>query len=414
MHCKTDVQNDLLIAMFSDVKHQSSVNYFSPAPHSLFKTWKDPASFKDARNRTKVQPPTRHTPLNDGQIKSILLSEGVLFSAKSTPTFSTLFPTTSFPHVTLVLGTPKIDRSIYNALLTSKIRSAKSRIAEQHHPVPKKFSKPMILEFSRLIDRSLLAELSKLKAAKSPKKPISTKPKSPSQPKKPKKTDPIPGRTISFVTAETKDDHSPEQTNNTASTSTTLVSQSLVHSTIDLRSVEQSAHSSIIPTLTLSEIKRSVRLGGLLASSTSSETPMFRTCICEYFRELLKSDKVEITVNKPGMNLLITSTTIMDPTLICSAPSPTHEIDCPTCSQPRIPIPAVLLACERMIQPSMPGSRPFMCNATKIAWNVYPREDYVAFAWPDMSDVQFAAIPIRIKSFLSDHINDVLKSELFF
>lgn len=167
----------------------------------------------DSKKSKKSTPLKIKTNLKDGQIRSLALREGILLSKKSTPKFSLLFPSTSVPTIRLVCGTPKIDSSVFNTLLVSKLRALKTVISE-HHIVPKKFSAPMVREVSRMIDLSLKLELDSRRAkatsqAQQKKKPVV---KAKTQKVKAETTTSIhqEGRSISFVPA-TEPEHQPQK-----------------------------------------------------------------------------------------------------------------------------------------------------------------------------------------------------------
>lgn len=156
-HCADDLQNHLLMVMFSNITLQSPVTNFSTKERHAF------LSRKSAPRSNKQTPAPSKSMINkqltDGQIQSFLLRESLLYSKKATPKFSSLYPSTSVPKITLVLGTPKIDRSLYNTLLISSLRASKSKLSESGLPVPKKFSKHLVLLFSRQICLALRLQL---------------------------------------------------------------------------------------------------------------------------------------------------------------------------------------------------------------------------------------------------------------
>jgi hypothetical protein len=198
-HCADDVQNHLLMVMFSNVTLQSPVTNFSTKERHAF------LSRKSAPRSNKPTPAPSKSNLNkqltDGQIQSFLLRESLLYSKKATLKFSSLYPSTSVPKITLVQGTPKIDRSLFNTLLISSLRASKSKLSESGLPVPKKFSKHLVLLFSRQICLALRLQLDDDRArssqAKLKQKNVLLKGKAPAKPQ----FDRLPKqeRKISFV-----------------------------------------------------------------------------------------------------------------------------------------------------------------------------------------------------------------------
>jgi hypothetical protein len=94
----------------------------------------------------------------DAQIKGKLIRDKILFSSKTTPKFSHLFPQTSWPNITFINGHPSIDRDLFNKLLTSRLRAAKSALKVDGAPAPLRFSPSLLKEFQRMINLSIRLE----------------------------------------------------------------------------------------------------------------------------------------------------------------------------------------------------------------------------------------------------------------
>lgn len=185
-HLREDTQEQVLLCLMSSVTYQSPIKYYST---------KDVHPFLNIRKRSApintkapARPPAlkQHSPLKEGQLQSLALKEKLLFSKDNTPKFSTLFPSTDLPHVTLLNGLPKIDKATFNALLLSRIRAIKSAVRNAGHICPKQLPRFIIRAVSHMIDRSLKSEVSfrietkqkELQSKASQKKSKSKKPKS--------------------------------------------------------------------------------------------------------------------------------------------------------------------------------------------------------------------------------------------
>lgn len=205
-HCNKDVQDHLIATLFSNVTLQSPIKYHQKEPHDYLRFLKVPTKQQRPSSVTKNSAPLRT--MKDGQILSFLQQKKILFPAAKTPTFSVLFPSTAVPTITFVLGTPKIDRSVYSILLTSVIRSSKSEISQAGFIPPKSFSTLVIRSLSRMIHRSLTLHMTeiqaKLQKKKTPPTPKDTVPKVKASKEKKKKTVqepkvPTTPRTTQFV-----------------------------------------------------------------------------------------------------------------------------------------------------------------------------------------------------------------------
>jgi hypothetical protein len=148
--------------MFTDLNFRFPEQHLGKETHPYLKVWKKstPSPTTRPAKTTAAKAPVQKESLKDGSLLSFLLQEKILFSKKSTPIFSTLFPSTSIPKITFVCGTPKIDRSLFTTLLVSQLRAAKSALLQADIRPPKNFSTSVVLAFSRQIDRSLIQQLS--------------------------------------------------------------------------------------------------------------------------------------------------------------------------------------------------------------------------------------------------------------
>jgi len=171
-HCSQDVQDYLILTMFSSPSH-THVSSFGPSKHDFLRNLtapKSPSSQSRVQGQTKrfnvtkldcqTTVKTESQVLNDAQILSRLSTHQRYYGVSTTPSFSKLFPNTEWPKITLVLGTPKIDRELFNSLLVSTLRAAKSALRADGSKIPTRFGKNVVLAFSRMIDRSLKIELS--------------------------------------------------------------------------------------------------------------------------------------------------------------------------------------------------------------------------------------------------------------
>jgi hypothetical protein len=160
-HLRPDIQDFVLTTLSSDVSLQFPEKLLNrsrvPSPHDfLFRRKKSTA--------LKVKPtpkaPATSTPLysTDAQIKGKLIRDRILFGSKTTPKFSLLFPQTSWPNITFINGHPTIDRDLFNKLLTSRLRAAKSAIKVDGTSVPHRFSPSLLKEFQRMINLSIRLE----------------------------------------------------------------------------------------------------------------------------------------------------------------------------------------------------------------------------------------------------------------
>jgi len=196
-----DVRDFCLLALFSSVSFQSPAKLYGKSFHDFLflrrKQQKATAGLRINQSLRLKQPRV----LSDDKLRHFLIQSGQLFGASKTPEFSTLFPSTSFPRVTMVLGNPRISKEIFNSLLLSLVRSSKASMKQAGLLVPLRLPRLIILELSRMIDRSLRLELVKRTTRKEKLTGDSKKKSASSRP-----------RVIEFVPAVTHD-NGPETTN---------------------------------------------------------------------------------------------------------------------------------------------------------------------------------------------------------
>jgi hypothetical protein len=160
-HLRSDIQDFVLVTLFSDVSLQFPQRLLNvhktPTPHPfLFHRKKSVAQKVKPTTKTPVTSKPLYT--TDAQIKGKLIRDRILFGQKSTPKFSALFPQTSWPNITFIQGHPTIDRDLFNKLLTSRLRAAKSSLQVDGAPAPRRFSPSLLKEFQRMINLSIRLE----------------------------------------------------------------------------------------------------------------------------------------------------------------------------------------------------------------------------------------------------------------
>lgn len=170
-HVRPDVQEHLLLCLFSSVTHHTPSLNLGPSPRpflKLMKKHKKPTTLTPTVTKANIVSSSakQAKTMSTNALRAFALHEKILFSRKSTPQFTSLFPSTSLPRITFVLGTPRIDRELFNKLLTSRLRALKSTLKLNGHKCPKALPKDLVLEFSRMIDRSLSQELESRKKDK--------------------------------------------------------------------------------------------------------------------------------------------------------------------------------------------------------------------------------------------------------
>jgi hypothetical protein len=157
-HLNEDVQDYVLLTMFSQQTLQSPVSHFSLDRRLFLQIRKLSKSTSNKNSGSTPKPVTKQPKMTDNQITNLALRSALLFGKKTTPTFSQLFPETTWPQITFVQGHPRINRDTFNSLLLSKVRAIKSKVVSSGAPAPKSLSKNLILRISRMIDLSLSIE----------------------------------------------------------------------------------------------------------------------------------------------------------------------------------------------------------------------------------------------------------------
>jgi hypothetical protein len=160
-HHRDDVQEHLLLVLYSDVTLQSPEINFGPEPHAFLRLRKRSLETNTSRSETKkvklLMTPPKEEPSSQ-QIYDLAISSKIIFSQKTTPKFTSLFPGTSWPHITHVLGLPRIETSLFNTLLTSLIRTTKTMLKSSRFKCPEQLPAEYTLALSRMISRSLEIE----------------------------------------------------------------------------------------------------------------------------------------------------------------------------------------------------------------------------------------------------------------
>lgn len=170
---KSDVKLLVINHLFCDVNltsHQSMVtqprtfqDFFrirqkQPSVSATAKS-DNPDESKKTTNPTKVS--TKQLGPKE-QIASLILAKVLPKQANVTESsFDQVFPNTTLGYVHLVNGTAKLSRSLFNALLLSKLRAAKTYLKLDHR---EKLHKDVVLHISRLISKMALLKLNSLKS----------------------------------------------------------------------------------------------------------------------------------------------------------------------------------------------------------------------------------------------------------
>jgi hypothetical protein len=161
---KRDVQDHALLCLFS-CPRQFPVSHLSNKKHDfLFLRKRQPTTKVGGSGKTTVKPVSfvETVKLTDQQMIGLFLRQGLLLGKKQL-SFSQRFKGTSLPKVSFVNGLPSIPKNIFNSLLISQLRSAKSMLRNLGHFVPNRLPKSVVLRFSREIDSSLRIEVASLK-----------------------------------------------------------------------------------------------------------------------------------------------------------------------------------------------------------------------------------------------------------
>jgi len=172
---RKDVQDIVLATMFSNLYDVSHVSQVEWKPYHHFRVRKtqpqaSAASKKDNSATQKVNPPTKDSVKADVKPtnpKGKNAQVAVLVRAKIIPKhdnilFEDMFPKTDLPRISLINGLPKCNKSTFNSLLFSKIRSAKSELKLK--PTDR-LPKDVVVHISRLIHDALRNSLNQRKEA---------------------------------------------------------------------------------------------------------------------------------------------------------------------------------------------------------------------------------------------------------
>jgi hypothetical protein len=200
-HLSTDIQNYVLMTLYSNVSLQSPEINFGPEIRPLIALRRISTSTLTVRPESPIQlepTPPKEEP-SSKQVYDLALSSGILKLPKTTPSFTTLFPGTSWPHVTHILGTPRIEPLVFNTLLISLMRQVKTAIRSSRFACPKRLPDSIRLALSRMIYLSIEKELAELKSrSRSPSPlPKQTSSKTSKQPATERK----PKTKVNFVTS---------------------------------------------------------------------------------------------------------------------------------------------------------------------------------------------------------------------
>lgn len=212
---KQDVKDLVLLANFSDVATTSHATLFGRNRHSFLRTRssykkqpdedvsssKDNSDSKKATTNNKTKPATPPAVIKGKAAIAALIDAKILIKASNLEhtSFETAFPGTTFPHLSMINGLPKCNRSTFNSLLISKLRAAKKVLGLK--PTDR-LSNEIVTFISRQIDKIFSLTLSKRKQQSEEKKKNTQKPLAPKE--KAKKEKKTPQRTIEFVTPSDK------------------------------------------------------------------------------------------------------------------------------------------------------------------------------------------------------------------
>jgi len=126
-----------------------------------------------------------------------------------------MFPSTNLPHVNLVNGLPKINRSLFNSLLVSKIRSCRTAL---NLPASARLHESIVKHICRLMDLAISAKLTakqneRRKPLTPKQRPVATRNRF--EPL----TAPEPSRVVEFVSPDPIKPKKPKNKKKTRSTS---------------------------------------------------------------------------------------------------------------------------------------------------------------------------------------------------
>jgi hypothetical protein len=204
---KSDVSDIVLTVMFSDVLTTSHPSMFGPNAHPVLRKRSNQPSVKAADSKdNEAKPKTNISkPIKGAKATIAALVSNKIIPKSTNPSFKEMFPATDLPHIHLLNGLPKVNKAIFNSLLISKLRAAKTNLKLTSSD---RLDSDVVKHISRLIDKSLVSALNTKKEVKD-KKPANAKATAPPKPLKAKgKTT---RRTVEFVSASVDTTPSPAQ-----------------------------------------------------------------------------------------------------------------------------------------------------------------------------------------------------------
>jgi hypothetical protein len=131
------------------------------------------------------------------------VSSGLFFEKGQYPTFSKLFPGTDLPHASNQLGTPWLSKDLFDKLLSSRLRQAKSALKAKGFYIDR-LPKDFVVYQTRLINHSIRLEISSRKTIKkeksAPKSPsIQATLRAPRQSRRQPNSEPTAQETVQYV-----------------------------------------------------------------------------------------------------------------------------------------------------------------------------------------------------------------------
>jgi len=203
---KSDVSDIVLTVMFSDVFTTTHQTMFGPNAHPVLRKRSTQPIVNATFSKDNEAKPKTNTskPIHGTKATIAALVSNKVLPKSTNPVFKEMFPATDLPHVNLVNGLPKVNKAIFNSLLISKLRAAKSCLKLKS---TERLEADVVKHVSRLIDKSIISALNDKKNKKDmkPATAKATTSKPASKPAKKQKR-----RTVEFVTASAPDTTTPE------------------------------------------------------------------------------------------------------------------------------------------------------------------------------------------------------------
>jgi len=183
---KSDAADMCLTVLFSDLLTTTHPSMFGPYAHPVLRKRSKQPVTNAATSKDNVPPKkTTSTSTPKGTRAQIarLVQTRVIPKSDNQISFSAMFPSTDLPHVNLVNGLPRINKAIFNSLLISKLRAAKTAL---NLPSKERISNDIVSHISRLMDKAIITALNS-KKTKEEKRPAAsnkaaTTPKLPKEP----------------------------------------------------------------------------------------------------------------------------------------------------------------------------------------------------------------------------------------